>query len=95
MIANTRIYWIYYCIIICFENIEGKMSRSLGYGFISIPDGLLDDFSLFLHVMQLLLQFSVFLLQLDVLQEEEMNCVRLPIYTVYLCVYTKKTLLEL
>lgn len=47
------------------------MRFSLGYGFISVSDGLLDNFTLSLYTLQLLSQLSIFLLQLDVLEEED------------------------
>jgi len=60
-----------------------KKNFSLGYGFISDSDGPLDF--LFLHVLQLLFQRRVFLLQLDVLEEPDINCVK---YTyIYIHIY--------
>lgn len=46
---------------------------SLGDGFISVSDGLLGDFGLLLHILQLLPHVSVLVLQLDVLMEKNIN----------------------
>lgn len=46
------------------------MSFLLGYGFVSVLDGLFDDISLLLHTLQALSQLSILLLQLNVLQSQ-------------------------
>lgn len=46
------------------------MSFLLGYGFVSVLDGLLDDISLLLHTLQALSQLSILLLQLNILQSQ-------------------------